>query len=234
MAAAIVLLSGGMDSTTTLALAKSQGFSISGLTFSYGQRHSVEVERARRIAEAYAVDELTVVEIDLRVFGQSALTDNLPLAKDRTLAEMTASIPSTYVPARNTIFLSYALAFAEVRQAFDIFIGVNSLDYSGYPDCRPVFISAFQEMANLATAQSVRSGRAITIHAPLIEKTKADIVRLGLKLGVDYAATISCYEASDDCAACGHCDACILRRQAFEECGVTDPTRYRDSVMVET
>lgn len=231
---AIVLLSGGMDSTTTLAIAKSQGFSISGLTFSYGQRHSVEVDRARRIADAYGIDELTVVEIDLRVFGQSALTDALPLAKDRTLAEMTAAIPSTYVPGRNTIFLSYALAFAEVRQAFDIFIGVNALDYSGYPDCRPEFISAFQVMANLATAQSVCSGRALVIHAPLIQKSKADIVRLGLQLGVDFSTTVSCYDARDDGAACGHCDACILRRQAFEKCGESDPTLYRDSLMVET
>ncbi|EAQ80566.1 7-cyano-7-deazaguanine synthase QueC [Blastopirellula marina] len=231
MSKAIVLLSGGLDSTTMLAIAKSQGFTISALTFAYGQRHQSEVESARRTAKAFNVQDHTVIDIDLRAFGGSALTDMIDVPKDRTLDEMTAAIPITYVPARNTIFLSYALAIAEVREAFDIFIGVNSLDYAGYPDCRPEYVSAFQAMANLATAQAVGSGPQLNIHTPLIHKPKAEIIQAGIELGVDYSTTVSCYEANGDGRACGHCDACILRRQGFQQCGQEDPTRYVDHEM---
>ncbi|TWT52001.1 7-cyano-7-deazaguanine synthase QueC [Allorhodopirellula solitaria] len=234
MLKAIVLLSGGLDSTTMLAIAKSRGFAISALTFAYGQRHQSEVESARRIAEAFDVGDHTVINIDLRAFGGSALTDSIDVPKGRTLDEMNSAIPTTYVPARNTIFLSYALALAESREAFDIFIGANSLDYSGYPDCRPEYISAFQAMANLAMAQAVKSGRKLTIHAPLIDKSKAAIVQVGADLGVDYASTVSCYEADSNGRACGRCDACVLRRQGFEQCGLSDPTRYVDHEMVGT
>ena len=234
MSKAIVLLSGGLDSTTMLAIARSQGFEVAALTFGYGQRHHAEVESARRTAESLGAVDHTVIYSDLRVFGGSALTDSIDIPKGRTVDEMNAAIPATYVPARNTIFLSYALALAEVREAFDIFIGVNSLDYNGYPDCRPEYIAAYQAMANLATAQTTQSGRKLTIHTPLIQKTKAEIVQLGSELGVDYAATVSCYEADDAGKACGECDACILRRQGFEHAGLPDPTRYADKKMVGT
>lgn len=228
MKKAIVLLSGGLDSTTMLALAKSRGFAISALTFSYGQRHRSEVAASRRIADAFGVEDHTVIEIDLRPFGGSALTDSLVLPKGRSVDEMNAGIPATYVPARNTIFLSYALALAEVREANDIFIGVNSLDYAGYPDCRPQYIAAYQAMANLATAQATSAGQHLTIHTPLIAMTKAEIVQLGADLGVDYSATVSCYDADSDGRACGECDACILRRHGFEQSNLPDPTRYVD------
>jgi len=234
MKKAIVLLSGGLDSTTMLAIAKSQGFDIAALTFAYGQRHRSEVEAARRTAELFGVVDHTVIEIDLRAFGKSALTDLIDVPKGRTVNEMNAAIPITYVPARNTIFLSYALALAEVREAFNIFIGVNSLDYNGYPDCRPEYIAAYQAMANLATAQATESGKKLTLHTPLIQKTKAEIVQVGTELGVDYAATVSCYEADGDGQACGHCDACVLRRLGFEQAGLPDPTRYADQEMVVT
>ena len=234
MKKAIVLLSGGLDSTTMLAIAKSQGFDIAALTFAYGQRHRSEVEVARRTAELFGVFDHTVIEIDLRAFGKSALTDLIDVPKGRTVNEMNAAIPITYVPARNTIFLSYALALAEVREAFDIFIGVNSLDYNGYPDCRPEYIAAYQAMANLATAQATVSGQKLTLHTPLIQKTKAEIVHVGTELGVDYAATVSCYEADGDGQACGRCDACVLRRLGFEHAGLPDPTRYADREMVVT
>ena len=231
MSNAVVLLSGGLDSTTTLALAKSQRFRISALSFCYGQRHKSELNAARRIARGAGVVDHVVIEIDLRAFGQSALTDNIEVPKDRSLDEMNAAIPLTYVPARNTIFLSYALALAEVRQASDIFIGVNALDYNGYPDCRPEYIAAFQAMARLATARSVDGVHTVNIHAPLIDKTKAEIIRMGTDLGVDFSSTISCYEATDGGLACGHCDACILRRSGFELNGFADPTRYVESEM---
>jgi len=234
MERAIVLLSGGLDSTTMLAIAKSQEFEVSALTFAYGQRHKSEVESARRTAKAFGVADHTVIEIDLRVFGGSSLTDSISVPKRRTADEMNAAIPTTYVPARNTIFLSYALAMAEVRGACDIFIGVNSLDYAGYPDCRSEYIAAYQAMANLATAQATAPGQKLTIHTPLIQKTKAEIVQIGSGLGVDYAATVSCYEANEHGLACGECDACILRRQGFEQAGLPDPTRYANQDVVGT
>ncbi|MCA9125659.1 MAG: 7-cyano-7-deazaguanine synthase QueC [Planctomycetales bacterium] len=234
MSKAIVLLSGGLDSTTMLAIAKSQGFAISALTFAYGQRHQSEVDSARRTAELFGVEDHTLIDIDLRAFGGSALTDSIDVPKGRTLDEMNAAIPKTYVPARNTIFLSYALALAEVREANDLFIGVNSLDYSGYPDCRPEYIAAYQAMANLATAQATSGEQSLAIHTPLIDKTKVEIVQLGSDLGVDYASTVSCYEADSDGRACGCCDACVLRRQGFEQCGLPDPTRYVDFGLVGT
>ena len=226
---AIVLLSGGVDSTTVLAIAQSQGFNISALTFAYGQRHKSELIAARDVAKDAGVKEYVVIEIDLRAFGHSALTDEIDVPKDRSLEEMNAAIPVTYIPARNTIFLSYALALAEVREANDIFIGVNALDYSGYPDCRPDYIAAFQEMARLATARSTSGNYVVNIHAPLIHKTKAEIIRIGSDLGVEFSRTISCYQASKTGLACGRCDACILRRQGFEKNGLPDPTRYVES-----
>jgi len=229
---AVVLLSGGADSATTLAIARSQGFAVSALSFAYGQRHRSELVAAKRVASRVGVVEHVVVEINLRVFGGSALTDEIAVPKNRSLDEMNAAIPLTYVPARNTIFLSYSLALAEVRQASDIFIGVNALDYSGYPDCRPEYIAAFQAMARLATARSVDGVHTVNIHAPLIDKSKADIIRTGTELGVDFGSTISCYEATAEGLACGCCDACILRRQGFELNELPDPTCYVESEMV--
>ncbi|MBN70825.1 MAG: 7-cyano-7-deazaguanine synthase QueC [Gimesia sp.] len=226
MSNAIVLLSGGMDSAVSLEIAKAQGFQVSALSFKYGQRHGAELNASSKIAEIAGVVEHIVMDIDLRAFGQSALTDQIAVPKDRTLDEMNSRIPVTYVPARNTIFLSFALAFAEVRQAYDIFIGVNALDYNGYPDCRPEYITAFQAMANLATAQAVNSGKSLTIHTPLIKKSKTEIIKLGTELGVDFSETVSCYEANSNGQACGHCDACVLRRSGFNECGIQDPTIY--------
>jgi 7-cyano-7-deazaguanine synthase len=231
---AIVLLSGGMDSTVVLALAKSYGFNISALSFSYGQRHKSELFAARFIATEAGVRDHSVIEIDLRAFGRSALTDDIAVPQDRSVEEMNAAIPVTYVPARNTIFLSYALALAEVREANDIFIGVNSLDYSGYPDCRPEYIAAFQDMARRATARSTSGNYTVNIHAPLIQKTKAEIIRIGSELGVDFSHTVSCYQASEAGLACRHCDACILRRQGFEYNGLSDPTRYVESEMASS
>jgi len=224
---AVVLVSGGLDSTTALAIAKSQGFEVYALTFRYGQRHEAEVEAARRIAARSGVHRHVVVEIDLRLFGGSALTSDLDVPKGRTPEEIGHGIPITYVPARNTIFLSFALAWAEVLEATDVFIGVNVLDYSGYPDCRPEYIDAFQRMANLATRAGVEGRQRLTIHTPLIRLTKAEIIRQGLGLGVDYSLTCSCYDPSPAGEACGQCDACLLRRKGFADNGMDDPIRYR-------
>jgi 7-cyano-7-deazaguanine synthase len=226
-ATAVILLSGGLDSATALAIAKQQGFRALAISFRYGQRHAVEIEAARRVAKAAGVDRHVIVDIDLRVFGGSALTDDVAVPKGRNAAEMADSIPVTYVPARNTIFLSYALAFAEVQGAQDIFIGVNAVDYSGYPDCRPEFIRTFEQMANLATKAAVE-GRKVTIHAPLIAMTKAEIIRTGTQLGVDYALTSSCYDPDAQGRACGECDSCRLRRAGFTAAQVDDPTVYVD------
>lgn len=227
--AAVVLLSGGLDSTTVLAIAKSEGFRVHALTFRYGQRHSTEIEAARAIARGAGVVRHDVVDIDLTVFGGSALTADIPVPKDRDLAPSSATareIPVTYVPARNTIFLSYALALAEVVEASSIFIGVNALDYSGYPDCRPEYIEAFQRMANLATRAGVEGRTRLTIRTPLISLTKAAIIRLGISLGVDYAETTSCYDPGSRGEACGRCDACQLRLKGFNEAGLEDPIEY--------
>jgi 7-cyano-7-deazaguanine synthase len=224
-----VLLSGGLDSTTVLAIARSEGFSVHALSFRYGQRHASEIDAARRIAKKAGVARHHIVDIDLKQLGGSALTTDIPVPKDRDLAGSAATsneIPITYVPARNTIFLSYALAAAEVVGASDIFIGVNALDYSGYPDCRPEYIEAFQQMANLATRAGVEGRTRITVRTPLIALTKAGIVRLGTSLGVDYSDTISCYDPGPDGAACGRCDACQLRLKGFSEAGFEDPIRY--------
>ena len=223
MKRAIVLLSGGLDSTTTLAIAKRDGFDPYAMTFRYGQRHAREVAAASRIAGAAGVREHVVVDIDLRVFGGSALTDDIAVPKDR---ESMGNVPITYVPARNTIFLSYALAWAEVLDARDLFVGVNAVDYSGYPDCRPEYIAAFERMANLATRAGIE-GRGVTIRAPLIHLSKAQIIALGTSLGVDYSLTTSCYDPDDDGAACGHCDACLLRLKGFGGGGREDPIRCR-------
>ena len=224
---AVLLLSGGLDSTTMLALALSEGFDVYAMTFRYGQRHAAEVEAARRVARHYAVRDHVVVDIDLRTFGGSALTDDLAVPKDRPAEEIARGIPVTYVPARNTIFLSFALAWAEVLEVGDIFIGVNALDYSGYPDCRPEYIEAFERMANLATRAAVEGQRRVRIRAPLLSLTKRQIVELGTRLGVEYALTLSCYDPSPGGEACGRCDACQLRRKGFSEAGLSDPTRYR-------
>lgn len=223
---AVVLLSGGLDSTTVLALATSDGYTVNALSFRYGQRHEHEVEAARSAAARYHVAHHEVAHIDLSVFGGSALTDHsIPVPKhgDGTDAH---DIPITYVPARNTIFLSYALAYAEVTDSHDIFIGVNALDYSGYPDCRPDYINAFERMANLATRAGVEGSMPLRIRVPLIDLTKAAIIQLGLSLGVDYSATTSCYDATADGAACGECDACQLRLKGFAKAGLADPARY--------
>lgn len=221
---AVILLSGGLDSTTVLALATSEGFAVNALSFRYGQRHDHEVEAATRIAKRYGVVRHEIATIDLRAFGGSALTSDVAVPKGRDVHD-TTDVPITYVPARNTIFLSYALAFAEVTGARDIFIGVNAVDFSGYPDCRPEYIEAFQKMANLATRPAVH-GDPITIHTPLIDLSKAQIIALGTSLGVDYSFTTSCYDPSPDGYACGECDACQLRLAGFSSAGITDPVRY--------
>ncbi len=222
----VLLLSGGLDSATTLAIAKSQGYEVYALSFRYGQRHQVELQAALSIAKRMGVREHKIAEIDLRLFGGSALTDTMEVPKDRDAKSMGEGIPITYVPARNTIFLSFALAWAEVLKAYDIFIGVNALDYSGYPDCRPEFIAQFEKMANLATAYALEDGQKITIHTPLIVLSKAEIIKTGTALGVDYAQTISCYDPAPNGAACGRCDACQLRQKGFKEAGIADPTLY--------
>lgn len=219
---AVVLLSGGMDSATAAAIARSQGFEIHALSFRYGQRHAAELEAARRIAERLGARRHVVLEIDLRAFGGSALTGDLPVPKDTPLDRIGSGIPATYVPARNTIFLSFALGWAETLEAADIFLGANALDYSGYPDCRPEYIDAFERMANLATRAGVE-GRRIRIHTPLISLSKAEIVKLGTRLGVDYGLTWSCYDPTDGGTPCGRCEACILRRKGFREAGMEDP-----------
>jgi 7-cyano-7-deazaguanine synthase len=222
---AVVLLSGGLDSTTILAVAR-QRFTVHALTVRYGQRHHGEIERARQIATTYGVANHIITDIDLRAFGGSALTADIDVPKDRNTLSMASSVPVTYVPARNTIFLSFALAYAEVLPAEDIFIGVNALDYSGYPDCRPAYIEAFERMANLATRGAVEGTNLVHIRTPLIAMTKAEIIRLGMSLGVDYSTTTSCYDPGRDGRACGRCDACQLRRKGFADAGVPDPTLY--------
>ena len=227
---AVALLSGGLDSMTTLAIARSEGFALYALTFRYGQRHDVEIEAARRIAAALGVAQHVVVEIDLRLFGGSALTDDgIAVPRDRDLDQKGESIPVTYVPARNTIFLSYALAWAEVLGANDIFLGVNALDYSGYPDCRPEYIAAYERMANLATKAAVEGRQRLTIHTPLITLTKRQIIQKGLELGIDYALTRTCYDPSPQGEACGHCDACLLRLKGFSDIGIEDPAPYQQA-----
>jgi 7-cyano-7-deazaguanine synthase len=227
---AIVLVSGGLDSATVLAIAQSQGYAVRALTFRYGQRHAAEVEAAGRVAASAGVVQHQVVDIDLRAFGGSALTADIPVPKNRSPSEIGAGIPVTYVPARNTIFLAYALALAEVAGAFDIFIGVNALDYSGYPDCRPEYVRAFEALANLATKAGVEGRGRFRVHTPLIALTKAAIVQKGAGLGVDFALTLSCYDPAPGLVHCGRCDACLLRRKGFAEAGVADPTRYASGV----
>jgi 7-cyano-7-deazaguanine synthase len=222
---AVVLLSGGLDSTTCLGLAMRDGFEPVCLSIDYGQRHSVELERAKSVAKAHGVKDHRVVKLDLRAIGGSALTDDIAVPKHDDVSQVKAEIPPTYVPARNTIFLGLALGLAEVVNSTDIFIGVNAVDYSGYPDCRPEFVRAFENLATLATKAGVEGAR-FTIHAPLSGMTKADIVRAGMAAGVDYSLTHSCYDPSPEGLACGRCDSCLLRKKGFEEAGVPDPTRY--------
>ncbi len=226
---AVALLSGGMDSATAAAVARDQGYEVYALSFRYGQRHATELEAAARIAERLPARRHVVLDIDLRAFGGSALTGDLEVPKDTPLDRIGSSIPVTYVPARNTIFLSFALGWAESLGAADIFIGANALDYSGYPDCRPEYIEAFERMANLATRAGVE-GRRVRIHTPLIRLTKAEIVELGGRLGVDFAATWSCYDPAPDGTACGRCESCLLRRKGFREAGREDPIAYAASV----
>src|SRR5512133_302744 len=224
---AVCLLSGGLDSSTCLALAKRQGYACYALSFDYGQRHRVELEAAARVAAAIGVERHIVAKIGLDAFGGSALTADIEVPKGRAADEMAHGIPVTYVPARNTIFLSFALAWAEVLGAGDIFIGVNALDYSGYPDCRPEFVDAFERLANLATAAAVEGRVRLRVRAPLLHMTKREIIALGTRLGVDYAMTTSCYDPAPNGDACGHCDACQLRLKGFADGGTTDPARYR-------
>lgn len=223
---AVLLLSGGLDSTTMLAHAVAEGYAIHAMTFRYGQRHAAEIDAARRIARTYGVTNHVVVDIDLRIFGGSALTAEIAVPKDRSPGAMATGIPITYVPARNTIFLSYCLAWAEVLDATDIFIGVNAVDFSGYPDCRPEYVAAFQAMANLATRRSVEGDTPIRLRTPLLNMSKREIVLLGRSLGVDYSITLSCYDPDPSGSACGHCDACALRLKGFADAGVPDPAPY--------
>ena len=223
---AVVLLSGGIDSSTTLAIAKAEGHRLYALTVSYGQRHSIELKAAERVAEAVGVERHVVAEVDLRVFGGSALTDDMEVPKDRAESPVGSVIPPTYVPARNTILLSLALAWAEVLEAPHIYIGANEIDYSGYPDCRPQFIRAFEDLANLATRLAAEGRARFQIHAPLIHLAKADIVRKGRELGLDYSLTHSCYDPTSGGLACGRCDSCRLRLKGFREAGMEDPIRY--------
>ena len=223
---AVVLLSGGLDSTTVLAIARSKGFDTCALTFRYGQRHAIELEAARNVAARFGVAQHFVLPLDLRAFGGSALTADIAVPKNRSDEEMSAGIPITYVPARNTIFLSYALALAEVTQATAIFIGVNAVDYSGYPDCRPEFIDAFQKLADVATKAAVEGSARVVIHTPLMHLSKAQIIARGLELGVDYGLTRSCYDPDSSGASCGACDSCQLRLRGFADCGAKDPAPY--------
>lgn len=223
---AVVLSSGGIDSTTVMAIARSEGYEIYSLSFRYGQRHSVELEASKRVASHLGAKEHLVIDIDLGKIGGSALTANIEVPKSRSEGEMSKGIPVTYVPARNTIFLSYALAWAEVLRVSDIFIGVNAIDYSGYPDCRPEFIESFERTANLATKVAVEGEMRIRIHTPLIRMTKAQIIKKGIDLGVDYGMTHSCYDPTPDGRACGQCDSCLLRKKGFVEAGIPDPTVY--------
>jgi len=223
---AVVLLSGGLDSATVLAIARAQGYQPYALSFSYGQRHSFELEAAKRVAASLGAAQHRIAVIDLRIFGGSALTADIEVPKGRDAAEMSHGIPITYVPARNTIFLSFALAWAEVLDSSDIFIGVNALDYSGYPDCRPEYIESYQKMANLATKAGVEGRQHLKIHTPLIALTKAQIIQKGMELGVDYGLTSSCYDPFPDGQPCGQCDSCLLRQKGFHESGAEDPLRY--------
>ena len=223
---AVLLLSGGLDSSTLLALAIRDGFEVYAMSFRYGQRHAHEIAAAKRIAESYGLAAHVIVDIDLRIFGGSALTADIAVPKDRMAADMSSGIPITYVPARNTIFLSYALAWAEVLGARDIFIGVNAVDYSGYPDCRPEYVSAYERLANLATKAAVEELSRIRIRAPLLDLTKAEIITLGASLDVDYGMTTSCYDPTADGVACGRCDSCKLRLKGFADAGRRDPARY--------
>lgn len=224
---AIVLLSGGLDSTTALAIARSQGYRTFAISFNYSQRHSVELDSAIKVAKALAVEQHLILDLDLRSIGGSALTDQIAVPKDRDTHEISLGIPVTYVPARNTIFLSYALAWAEVLGIEDIFIGVNALDYSGYPDCRPEYIAAFETMANLATKAGVEGRLQLKIHTPLIALSKAEIIQTGINLGVDYTLTHSCYDPNEQGIACGRCDSCLLRLRGFAEAGACDPLPYQ-------
>ncbi|MCH9669934.1 MAG: 7-cyano-7-deazaguanine synthase QueC [Gammaproteobacteria bacterium] len=226
MKTAVVLLSGGLDSATIAAIAKDEGYEVCALSFRYGQRHEVELEAARRVAKAVGASRHVTLDIDLREFGGSALTDDIAVPKFDELVD-SDEIPITYVPARNTIFLSFALGWAEVLNSTDVFIGVNALDYSGYPDCRPEFLASFEAMANLATKAGVEGSARLTVHAPLMTMTKAEIITRGISLGVDYAATISCYDPSASGDACGACEACLLRKRGFRDANVVDPTQYR-------
>jgi len=226
-AKAVVLLSGGLDSATVLAIAANEGFATYAMTFRYGQRHDVEVDAAKLVAHALGARDHVIVEFDLRQFGGSALTSDIAVPKDRSPRQMGEGIPVTYVPARNTIFLSFALAWAETLGASDIFVGVNALDYSGYPDCRPEYIAAFEAMANLATKAGVEGTQRLSIHAPLVSLSKAAIIARGTELGVDYALTSSCYDPAPDGAPCGGCDSCALRQKGFAEAGMIDPLRAR-------
>jgi 7-cyano-7-deazaguanine synthase len=227
MRKAVVLLSGGLDSTTTLAVAKAQGLAMYALSVDYGQRHRVELERAERVARALGAAEHRTVRLDLRAIGGSALTAAIDVPKGRSADDMAHGIPITYVPARNTILLGLALGYAETVGAFDLFIGANVLDYSGYPDCRPEFLEAFERLANLATKAAVEGIGRFRVHAPLLKMTKAEIIREGTRLGVDYSLTLSCYDPDAEGRACGTCDSCLLRKKGFEEVGVVDPTVYR-------
>ncbi len=228
---AIVLVSGGLDSATAIAIAQADGFSAHALTFRYGQRHAMEVDAAQQVAKRAGVAAHAVVDIDLRKFGGSALTDEIEVPKSRKIEDISQGIPITYVPARNTIFLSFALAWAEVLSARDIFLGVNAIDYSGYPDCRPEYVAAFQSMANLATKAAVEGRGRLRIHTPLIQMTKAQIIRRGLELRVDYSLTRSCYDPDTSGLACGECDSCQLRLRGFAEAGLPDPIRYRNRIV---
>ena len=225
----VVLSSGGLDSTTVMAIAKWQGYDIYSLSFRYGQRHNIELEAAKKVADFFNVSKHLVVEINLKEFGKSALTDNIKVPKNRSEKEISKGIPITYVPARNTIFLAYALAWAEVSEIKDIFIGVNALDYSGYPDCRPEFIQAFEKLANLATKIGIENERKFKIHSPLIKLSKSEIIKKGLELGVDYSLTHSCYDPSINNLACGKCDSCKLRLKGFKEAGIKDPIKYEEN-----
>ena len=227
MPKAVVLLSGGLDSTTALAVARSRGFDCYALSVDYGQRHRVELERAAVVAKVLGAVEQRVVALDLRQIGGSALTADIAVPKDRSTADMSHGVPVTYVPARNTILLGLALGYAETVGAFDLFIGANVLDYSGYPDCRPEFLSAFESLANLATKAGTEGAGTFRVHSPLLKMTKAEIIRMGTKLGVDYALTLSCYDPDATGRACGRCDSCALRKKGFAEAGVTDPTAYQ-------
>ena len=227
---AVILSSGGLDSTTAMAIAKNEGFELFSLSFFYGQRHSYELNAAKKVAEAFGVTKHLVINLDLNKIGGSALTDNIEVPKLRTLISMTGEIPVTYVPARNTIFLAHALAWAEVIRSFDIFIGVNAIDFSGYPDCRPEYIGAFEQMANLATKAGVESKTRLKIRTPLISMTKARIIKRGIELGVDYSLTHSCYDPDQEGRACGLCDSCFLRKKGFEEAGLKDPAKYADAL----